>query len=715
MSLEQGNLLHNRYRIVDILGQGGMGSVYRAIDENLGVEVAVKENLFTTDEYARQFRLEAVILAGLRQQNMPRVTDHFVIGAEGQYLVMDYIEGDDLRQRMERIGTISDEEAIIIGAAICDALGYLHTRKPPILHRDLKPGNVKLSPDGQVYLVDFGLAKIVRGGQQTTTGARAMTPGYSPPEQYGTARTDPRSDIYSLGATLYAALTGIIPEDGLSRVMDNIGLTPTRKRNPRVSRKLAAAIEKAMEAFPDDRFQNTEEFKQALLSAGSKTQRLNDYSLPGAPDNPDGGVEIKYSEDMSPPSAGGRSGASKVKSRARRRRRNISGCLLFILLILVSLAATGMFFYSVPALIPPDVARILPAGILPAATATPTPDTPTPDLSALPEVTPAAIAGVTVTEAGLNQTPSATYTPTPRSTATPTASSTPTPTTTPLGAAGLIAFASNRGGTPQIYLMNFDGSSQHPITNEADGACQPAWSPDGRRLAFVSPCLRRSAQDTYDGTSIYIINADGTGRTALLASAHGDFDPAWSPDGSQIAFTSLRDGYQQIYTIDLATSDITRITDTPSDVATRQPAWSPDGLKIAYAVRRVGILQIWLVAKNGVNPVQIVRNGSLYNDFMPSFGPDSDLIFYSETTTDFLAPPWLMSVEPEGTDRGIRSQAQPPVVDVQVSPDGFWLVFESSDGTNTDIYRTTITGGNRTRLTSDLSQDFDPAWQRMGQ
>jgi serine/threonine-protein kinase len=123
MSLEQGYLLHNRYRIVDILGQGGMGSVYRAIDENLGVEVAVKENLFTTDEYARQFRLEAVILAGLRQQNMPRVTDHFVIGTEGQYLVMDYIEGEDLRQRMERVGTIQDDEAIIIGAAICDALG----------------------------------------------------------------------------------------------------------------------------------------------------------------------------------------------------------------------------------------------------------------------------------------------------------------------------------------------------------------------------------------------------------------------------------------------------------------------------------------------------------------------------------------------------------------------------------------------------------------
>jgi len=110
MTLERDALLHKRYRIVDLLSQGGMGSVYRAIDENLGVEVAVKENFFTTDEYARQFRLEAVILANLRHPNLPRVTDHFVVGEQGQYLVMDYIAGEDLRQRMERLGTISEEE-----------------------------------------------------------------------------------------------------------------------------------------------------------------------------------------------------------------------------------------------------------------------------------------------------------------------------------------------------------------------------------------------------------------------------------------------------------------------------------------------------------------------------------------------------------------------------------------------------------------------------
>src|SRR3989304_8569299 len=115
MTLEKDTLLHNRYRIVEILGQGGMGSVYRAIDENLGVAIALKENLVSTDEYARQFRLEAVILANLRHPNLPRVTDHFVIGDQGQYLVMDYIEGEDLRQRMERLGLLPGEGAVDIG------------------------------------------------------------------------------------------------------------------------------------------------------------------------------------------------------------------------------------------------------------------------------------------------------------------------------------------------------------------------------------------------------------------------------------------------------------------------------------------------------------------------------------------------------------------------------------------------------------------------
>ena len=162
MPLKPGETLHDRYHIESILGQGGMGAVYKAKDKNLNVEVAVKENLFTTKDFARQFEREARILASLRHPNLPRVTDHFVIPGQGQYLIMDYIEGHDLRERIESKGVIAEGEAVPWFLETCDALAYLHGRRPyAILHRDIKPGNIKVTPDNRALLVDFGLAKVV--------------------------------------------------------------------------------------------------------------------------------------------------------------------------------------------------------------------------------------------------------------------------------------------------------------------------------------------------------------------------------------------------------------------------------------------------------------------------------------------------------------------------------------------------------------------------
>lgn len=723
MTLERGTLLHKRYRIIEILGQGGMGSVYRAVDENLGVDVAVKENLFTTDEYARQFRLEAVILANLRHPNLPRVTDHFVIGDQGQYLVMDYIEGEDLRQRMERQGNITEDESILLGAALCDALAYLHTRKPPILHRDIKPGNVKITSEGHIFLVDFGLAKVLHGSQATTTGARAMTPGYSPPEQYGTARTDPRTDVYSLGATLYASLTGIIPEDGLARAMDNTQLTPLRKRNSKISRKLSAAIEKAMGIDPADRFQNAEEFKRALLGSKSKTQRLpGEYLIEPAPANSNSPEESSIEKASRPlPSAKGEIASEELREfkppKRRKKKKRLVPALLIILFLLAA-AIVGIVRFA-PQIIPQSFMVYIPPQLL-VSTATIKPT----EVAIIPTATESMALASETPAPTETQLPTATATTVPTSTLPPVVEITATPDSTAIvaptatgGSTGQIAFASTRSGIPQIYVINLDLTGLTPLTNITEGACQPDWSPDGSQIVFISPCRERGEfyETVYNDSSLYIMNADGSGQKPLTTVPGSDFDPTWSPDGKRIAYTSLRDGKKDIYVLTVATNALVRLTTVSSDIqANSQPAWSPFGNMIAYTVKRVGAYQVWAMTDTGQGNTQIARSGQERWDYFPVWAPDGETIIFNQRDVG-PSRSWLMSIryEDRETKDPTRLTDLPRTIEnIEYSPDGSWIVFELTDNDgNRDIYFSTPSGGNRTRLTIDPKEDFDPSWR----
>ncbi len=266
MPLNSGQILNNRYRIVKLLGEGGFGAVYRAWDMNLNGPCAVKENNETSPDAARQFAREASLLFNLHHPNLPRVTDHFTVPGQGQYLVMDFVEGEDMQAMLTRAGGALPEEQVLAWVAqICDALAYMHAQNPPIIHRDIKPGNIKITPDGRAVLVDFGIAKAYDPNLATTQGARAVTPGFSPPEQYGEGKTDARSDVYALGATLYTLLTGQIPASSVDIIAGTSPLPkPVTVVNPQVTAKVSDAITRAMNPGRTGRFGSVSELRAAL-------------------------------------------------------------------------------------------------------------------------------------------------------------------------------------------------------------------------------------------------------------------------------------------------------------------------------------------------------------------------------------------------------------------------------------------------------------------
>jgi serine/threonine protein kinase/Tol biopolymer transport system component len=742
MTLERDTLLLNRYKIVETLGQGGMGAVYRAIDENLGVEIALKENLFTSDEYSRQFRREATILASLRHPNLPRVSDHFEVEDQGQYLVMDYIEGEDLRQRMDRVGILQDEEVIVIGAAICDALEYLHTREPTILHRDIKPGNIKIDPEGGIFLVDFGLAKIVSGSDATTTGARAMTPGYSSPEQYGTARTDARSDIYSLGATLYAALTGIIPEDGLARAMEQADLTPIRKRNPRVSRRLVNVIEKALEIHPDDRYQSGYEFKEALLNASSATRSRvegGDATVSPPPAEYIAAIaegRLPSSSSISQPSIN-MSGESLTRIRRRQRQKLNRTVSTIIAVVLISIIVTSSYFFTngftqapLALLAVDDVSPSATATETMAATFTQTPtfsststllptDTQTPTITPTFEDTPTLTSSPTSTET-LTPTPLMTSTRIP--TLTPLTGPSPTPTEpfvpdpTPVGGTSQLAIASDRSGVNQIWIIDTDGNEVKQVTDIPTGACGPDWSPDGTQIVFISPC--QGQNEIFRLTSrLWLINADGSGLIRLWTEA-GSFEPAWSPDGSSILYTRAYDTLRaQIFRYDLEDNQSYLMTD--NEKLNMHPAWSPDGERIIFTSNLGSNFRLYTIPNvPGAEPELYDRSINMENRY-PVYTVDGIKVIFTQKNLSGGFPQ-LYSIwvdVPRTTseyfeERIIKVNLSAPEIEPAISPDGNWIAFESwPDGSNHDIYMVDNNGEEVIRITTEVGNDFDPDWR----
>ena len=276
-------VLQGRYRIVRSLGQGGMGTVYEAIDERLDSTVALKETLFADERLRKQFEREARLLARVHHQALPRVSDHFSEG-EGQFLIMQFIPGDDLAEKFtQRRTPFPAGEVFTWADQLLDALDYLHTHEPPIIHRDIKPQNLKVTSRGQIILLDFGLAK----GQaseisRVTTSASIFgyTPNYAPLEQIQGLGTDARSDLYALAATLYHLVTGVKPPDALTRAAALVNdepdpLKPAHEVNAAVPQVLSNVLHRAMAQNREQRFRTAAEMRRSLHQADFESTVTN--------------------------------------------------------------------------------------------------------------------------------------------------------------------------------------------------------------------------------------------------------------------------------------------------------------------------------------------------------------------------------------------------------------------------------------------------------
>ncbi len=279
--------LQGRYRIVKRLGSGGMGAVYEAIDRRLNITVALKESFANDHRLRKQFSREARMLAKLNHAALPRVTDYFT-ESNRVFLVMQFIPGPDLAEIISRKrGPFPRQEVIAWADQILDALIYLHSPDHQIVHRDIKPHNLKIKLGGQIALLDFGLAKsdMTESSVNSRRSVFGFSRRYSPPEQIQDLGTSPRSDIYSLGATLYHLFTGVKPPDAMTRATaladgKTDPLRPAHEAYSEVGPEIAIVLNRAMALNPDDRCGSAEEFRDALLRVDySRWAVANEFAL----------------------------------------------------------------------------------------------------------------------------------------------------------------------------------------------------------------------------------------------------------------------------------------------------------------------------------------------------------------------------------------------------------------------------------------------------
>lgn len=722
MNINTGSILQERYQIERTLGQGGMGAVYQAKDLSLDTQVAIKVNFRRSEGSTTQFMREAQLLAKLRHPNLPRVIQYFV--HEGnEFLVMDYIPGEDLKQIVQNHGAQPVDKVLDWADQLGNALTYLHTQDPPIFHRDIKPENIKVTPEGQAILVDFGIAKAAYSHQQTQLGARGYTPGYAPPEQYGGGRTGAYTDQYGLAATIYFLLTGQKPLDSVQRVVEKQQLQTVVTYNRTIPLYVSNAIERGMALNPADRFDSVKTFitvlkgqaginfaataRQDGAGGGENTMTaLGSMPMANIPAEFQGTAQ-RPPANLVPPAHAVSTAPTPVEPAKKRFPFGLVIGGVVGLGIIAAIVVVGYLYLS--------------GNLFP---------TPTMDMAMAVNQTMTHNAIETqanqptetdVPDEVVADEPTVTTQPT--DTPEPTITNTPEPTFTNTPAltwVGQLAYVSDEGGDGvQLWLMkvymDMQGnlvSQKEQLTTSAGDKSYPAWSPDGRYIVYSS-----QGDTPAEGLNLYRIELANPGQAPVqITNTNGnDIEAAYSPDGSTIAYDNdMNVNGRQIRFVDSSGNNDRRIS---FDFVEFAPVFHPlqsDQYYFVYAGAGGHRPLYWRYISDDQADVHFFDSssyeGRLGEVNEPAFSPNAEYIAYKQEnyggTSSNIALTRFNSRGAEVTQLTNTNRDSAP----SISWDSNWVAFMSLRDGNYEIYIMDLIGEQETNLSNNAGVDMHPAW-----
>ncbi len=647
-----------KFTVISALGEGSMGVVYRATDD---LERTVALKILPPDKtidqsHVERFKREAKSAATLHHPNIVTI---FEVGQiDGlHYISMQYIDGRTLREVMDAEGAMSVDRVVALLTPVASALDKAHSHN--IIHRDIKPSNIMQAKDGTMYLTDFGLARGLDADQTATAAGMILgTPEYMSPEQAkGLSDIGTSTDIYSLGIVAYHMLTGELPFTGETTMLSLLARLqhPPRPlsqfRPDIISSDVDAAVMKALEREPQDRYQRAGELVDALGAASAsmggsialtgsamnKTLVVESKSLPPMP------APATEHLDKKPEPAGTRKGPGGMV---------IGGVVLVLLLIMVGGGAMAMGVFSGS----PDDDPTEPTAI-----------------TVAPQGGAATGSGPDPTEEPTEEEPVLN----------------PEPTEEPASGTGLtldnqIVFVVGENGDRELFVMNPDGSERDSLADFDGDTNSPAIAPDGSQVAFVSD------------ETIYVMQADGSDIISLTDQAESA--PAWSPDGTRLAF--VQDDH--IYTMNADGSEPTQLTREPGTY--NDLAWGPaDTGLLAFETN----VDIYVIGIDGSNPTNLTDSPD-DRDQEPAWSPDGSQLAFASARNGETFDIYVM----EATGRNVTRLTEDENIDSSPSwsPDGTQMVFRSGRDRNDEIYRMNADGSEQTNLTNTDIDETAPVW-----